>query len=65
MLREVGAKAPKRRAADQMTLGVEGVVDGGVGGEKALGGSWTFEALHPSLPLSDGQVRVLRPVVLT
>ena len=33
----VGAEAPKRWAADQVTLGVEGIVDGGMGGEKALG----------------------------
>jgi len=31
-----GAEATKGRAGDQMSLGIEGVVDRGVGGEKAL-----------------------------
>lgn len=60
----LGAEAPKRRATDQVTLGVESVVDGGVSGEKTLGGGGTLEALHPSLALSDWQVRVLHPAVL-
>jgi hypothetical protein len=46
-----------------MSLGVEGVVDGCVGGEKSLGRRNGFESLHPSLSSSDGQMGVLGPVV--
>ena len=35
--RGLGAEAAKCGAADEMSLGVEGVVDRGVGGEEALG----------------------------
>ena len=47
-----------------MTLDVEGVADGGVGGEKPLRRSSRFETLHSSFALSDRQVRILGPVVL-
>ncbi len=47
-----------------MTLDVEGVVDRGVGGEEALGGSLGLEALLLAFSSSDRQVRVLDPVVL-
>jgi hypothetical protein len=32
-----------------MTFGVEGVVNGGAGGESALSGWWGFESLHLAL----------------
>lgn len=47
-----------------MSLGVEGVVDRCVDGEKALGGGLALEELLLPLPSSDWQVGVLRPVVL-
>ncbi len=58
-----GAKAAKVGAADQVRLDGEGVVDGGMGGEEALGGRLTFEALHPSFSSPDWEVRVLGPIV--
>lgn len=61
----LGTKAAEGVSADQVSLGVEGVVDGGVGGEETLGGSLALEQLHLSLSSSDRQVRVLRPVVLS
>ena len=33
------AEEAQRRSGDQMALEIEGVVDGGMGGEKTLGGS--------------------------
>ncbi len=50
-------------ASDQMTLDIEGVVDGGVGGEKPLRRSWWLEALHPSFSLPNRQMRILSPIV--
>ena len=34
-----GSEEAQRPSGDQMALEIEGVVDGGVGGEKTLGGS--------------------------
>jgi hypothetical protein len=42
---------------------VEGVVSGGVDGEKALGRARRFEPLLLSLPSPDRLMRVLSPVV--
>jgi hypothetical protein len=39
----ITAEAAKGRAADEVRLGVEGVVDGGVSGEEALGGGLGLE----------------------
>ena len=47
-----------------MALRVEGIVDGGMGGQKPLRRSGRLEALHPSLSLSNRQMGILRPVVL-
>ena len=58
------SEAAQVGAADQVGLGVEGVVDGGVGGEEPLGGALGLEPLHPPLSSSDRQMRVLRPIVL-
>jgi hypothetical protein len=48
-----------------MTLDVETIVDGAVGGNKALGLALGFEPLHFSLPPADGKVRVLHPVIVS
>ena len=48
-----------------MALQVEGVVNGGMGGEKALSGSWRLEPLKFSLSSPDWLVRILRPIVLS
>jgi hypothetical protein len=45
-------------------LRVEQVIDGAVGGEKALCGTLGFEPLLFSLPLSKWQVVILSPIVL-
>jgi len=60
-----GAEASKRGAADQMSLEVEGVVDGGMGGEESLGGRLALEELHLPFASSDRQVGILDPIVLT
>ena len=39
LLRSRGSEEAQRRSGDQMALEIEGIVDGGVGGEKTLGGS--------------------------
>ena len=48
-----------------MTLNVEGVVDGGVNGQKSLSRSGGFEPLHAPLPLPDRKMRVLGSIVLS
>jgi hypothetical protein len=48
-----------------MTLNVEGVVDGGVNGQKSLSRSSGFEPLHAPLPLPDRKMRVLGSIVLS
>ena len=58
-----GSEEAKGRSADHVTLKIEGVVDGGVGGKKSLGGSLRLELLLFALPSSNGQMRVLGPVV--
>ena len=47
-----------------MALKVEGVVDGGMHAEKALGGSSRFEPLHLALSSPYRLMRVLGPIVL-
>ncbi len=47
-----------------MSLDVEGVVDGGVGGEESLGGRLALEELHLQFASSDRQVGILDPIVL-
>src|SRR6266436_300444 len=46
-----------------MALKVEGIMDGGMHAEKALGGSCRFEPLHFALSASHYLMRVLRPIV--
>lgn len=48
-----------------MSLEVEGVVDGGMGGEESLGGRLALEELHLPFASSDRQVGILDPIVLT
>ncbi len=60
----LSAKVAKGRAADQVTLNVEGVVDRGVGGEESLGGGLGFEALLLPFSSSDRQMEVFDPIVL-
>ena len=52
-----------RGAGYQVLLKIEGVVDGGVGGEKPLGRGPGLELLPLSLSPPDRQVRVLRPII--
>jgi hypothetical protein len=44
-----GSEDPKRRPRDEMSLMVEGVVDGGMDVEKTLRGSRRLEPLHLAL----------------
>jgi hypothetical protein len=46
-----------------MALNVEGVVDGGVHAEEALGGSSRLEALHLALSPPHRLMRVFGPIV--
>ena len=48
-----------------MTLDVEGVVDGTMGGNETLGVALGLEPLHLSLSSSDGQVGIFRPVIVS
>src|SRR5215469_15055826 len=57
------AEDPQRRARDEMALEVAGVVDGGVHGQKTLGGASRLEPLHFALSPSHRLMRILRPIV--
>ena len=48
---------------NEMTLDIEGVADGSMGGEKSLRGSSRFETIHSSFTLSNQQVRIFRTIV--
>jgi hypothetical protein len=48
-----------------MALKVEGVVDGGMHAEEALGGSGRFEPLQLALASSHHLMRVLRPIIFS
>jgi hypothetical protein len=52
----LGSEYAQRAARDEMALQVEGVVDSGMGGEKALSGSLRLEPLKFSLSSPDWQV---------
>jgi hypothetical protein len=45
-------------------LGIEGVVNGGIGREKAQCGSGCLDVLHRSLMLLQHQIRVLDAIVV-
>jgi hypothetical protein len=47
-----------------VTLKIESVVDGAVGGNEALSVALGLESLHFSLPSSNGEMRVFDPVVV-
>jgi hypothetical protein len=61
----LGPELAKGRSADQVGLGVEAVVDGGMGGEETLGLALGFESLHFPLSSPDRQVRVLGAIIRT
>jgi hypothetical protein len=48
-----------------MGLGVEGIVDCGMGGEETLSGGPGLEELHLSLSPPDRKVRVFRSIVFS
>jgi hypothetical protein len=50
---------------NEMTLGIEGVVDGGVNGHKALSWSRWFESLHFSFASPNSLMRILNAIVPT
>jgi hypothetical protein len=54
---------PMRLGGDQVAAGGKGIGNGGVDGEKALGGAGGAEALHLALA-PDRHVRAFRSVVL-
>jgi hypothetical protein len=64
-VRRVTAELTKSSAGDEMTLNVEGVVDGSVNRQKSLSRSSGFEPLHARLPLPDRKMRVLGSIVLS
>ena len=45
-VRRLGSGDPQRRPRDEMALKIEGIVDGGMHAEGALGRSSGLEALH-------------------
>src|SRR5918911_4718990 len=60
-----GPKDPKRAARDEVTLNIEGVVNGSVSGQDALGRASRFEPLQLPLSPSYHLMGVLGPIVLT
>jgi hypothetical protein len=60
----LGPEAAEGRAADQMGLGVEDVVDSGVGGKESLGGALALEFLLLSLSSPDRQMAVFNAACL-
>mgnify|MGYP001117755677 CR=1 FL=1 len=52
-------------AFGEMRLRIEGVVNGGMGGEKSLGGLLGFEPLLLSFSSADGKMRVFGAVVIS
>src|SRR4029077_18078409 len=59
-----GSEDPQRRSRNEMALKVEGVVDGGMHAEKALGRSSRLEELQLALSSSHRPTRILRPIIL-
>src|SRR3984893_215798 len=59
-----GSEFPQRGSGDEVALKVEGVVNGGVHAEEALGGSSRLEALLLALSSSHGLMRILCPIIL-
>jgi hypothetical protein len=51
-------------AGCEMTLDVEGVLEGGVNGQEALGLSGRFETLHLAITPSYRLAQILSPIVL-
>jgi hypothetical protein len=60
-----GSEDPKRRPRDEMSLMVEGVVDGGMDVEKPLRGSRRLEPLHLALPSPHYLMGVFSTIVLS
>jgi hypothetical protein len=58
-----GAKALESSSVFEVTLNVEGVVDGGVDVEKSLCGSGRLESLHLPFTSSHRLMRILRPII--
>ncbi len=63
LVRRLGSEDPERGPRDEMALKVEGVVNGGVHAEEALGGSSRLEALHFAFASSHRLMRVFSPIV--
>src|SRR5215467_4990791 len=63
LVRRLGSEDPQRRARYEMTLKIEGVVNGGVHVEKTLGGASRLEPLHFALSSSHRLMRVFGPIV--
>ena len=61
--RRFGSKNPQGRSGDEMALKVEGVVDGGMHSEKALGRASGLEPLHFSLASSHDLMGILGAIV--
>jgi hypothetical protein len=58
-----GSEDPQCGSRDEVALEVEGIVDGGMHAEEALGGSSRLEPLQLALSASHGLMRILRPIV--
>ncbi len=56
-------KGPVRSCRGEMALDVEGILDGGMRGEKSLRRSGALEALHLAFSSPRRLMRILRPVV--
>src|SRR5439155_19312846 len=60
-----GSEDPKCGSRDEMSLTIEGVVDGGMDAEKTLGGSRRLEPLHFALSSSHDLMGVFSAIVLS
>jgi hypothetical protein len=63
LVRRLGTEDPERRPRDEMALKAEGIVDGGMHAQEALGRSSRLEALHFALSSSHHPMRVFGPIV--
>ena len=58
-----GPEDPQCGSGDEVALQIEGIVDGGVHTDEALGGSSRLEPLQLALASSDCLMRILRPII--
>jgi hypothetical protein len=61
----LGPEGTKSAPRYEVALGVEDVIDGGMGGQESLGGARRFEPLQLPFASPDRQMRILCPIVFS